>query len=267
MNRRLFFSIIALFSGMLNDLPTVHLIPDCSISKVENFPEFMVAIYQIQATITTLSIALISLMSGVSNETIYGVSISHYIMQMKPKVLKHKNIIIFLLSLILINYFFISFKFYNLVISVFILTIVLIIFMSVEIFEVFKGREPLKKEIGNHIKGKYTEIKLLDTLFNDTLTAIDRDETLRFKENMDLLIIIFEKSIKNFINDKALVAKWENNLIEIFSKGLGKTRGKILKMSYEYFDQIYSILFKERDIAAVRINNGEAKHDISLNLI
>ncbi|MCC5910218.1 MAG: APC family permease [Clostridiaceae bacterium] len=235
--------------GILSDLLIVNIVPNFLISQVENFSEFTVVIYQIQATITTLSIALIALMSGVSNDTVYGVSIAHYIMQMKPIILKHKNIITFLLSLILLNYFFISFGLYNSLVSIFIVTIVLIIFMSNEIFRVFQGREQVKKEISNHIKNNHSDTKLLEILFGDILTSIDRDEVLKFKENMNLLIVIFRNSIGLFNKDKILILKWQNNLIEIFAKAFSKTRGRTLKLAYLYFDEIYTVLSKETSVA------------------
>lgn len=243
-----FISIVCML-GISSDLLVFNIIPNFMISKVEDFPAFVMMIYQLQVTITTLSIALIALMSGASHETVYGVPVAHYIMQLKPRFLKHKNIITTLLSFILASYFFISFGMYNSVVAIFFITIVLIIFMSNQIFTVFQGRDELKIEISRYIEKNSLDINVLNLLFRDIFNSIDSDETIRFKENMNLLIMIFNKSINLLSNNEALKLKWQENLEKVFVNAFSKARGTILKLSYSYFDETYEIISKEDSIA------------------
>ncbi len=230
--------------GLAIDLDIFNFIPFFLISKVVNFSDFIVVIFQIQSTISTLCIALIALVSSVSNETIYGVSIAQYILQMKPVFLKHKNIITILLLLVLASYLFISFGMYNSVVAALFVTVILIIFMSNEIFNVFQGREQLKSEISNFIKENYLDTKILDILFNDIVSSIDRDEGLKLKENMDLLIIIFSKTIDQFTNNNTLKIKWQVFLKEIFTNSFNKLRTNNMNLAYSYFDDVYRSISK-----------------------
>lgn len=95
----------------------------------------MNTLFQVQASIATLGIALISLLAGTSKEMVFGTPISYYIMQKKPIIFTHKNIILIELLLIVMSYITIVFNYYNTLVVGFILSIVIIGLMVHNILE------------------------------------------------------------------------------------------------------------------------------------
>jgi len=55
------------------------------IIKVENISEFSLALIQIQATIVTLMLSIIGILSGVLSDQYMGVSVSYYFLEIKPR--------------------------------------------------------------------------------------------------------------------------------------------------------------------------------------
>ena len=98
------FSAALLYAvAMLADF-SVMLPPDFLILKYETPADLLLTLFSVQASISTISIAVVSIITGVTNETIYGVSVSKYITSIKPKIFKHKFLIIASLVWIFGNY-------------------------------------------------------------------------------------------------------------------------------------------------------------------
>lgn len=231
--------------GVGSDTILKDSMPEILISRVDNLSDFEMVIYQIQATITTLGIALITILSGVSHDTLYGISIAHYILQKRSRVLNHKNIITILIAFILVNYLFISFNMFNSVVASLFVTALLILSMTFDIFTIFKGRKFLESEIGDYIIKNSSDVNILDIVFKDAKTAIDREEMLRFKENMNLILKLLHESRSFIESEKTLKEKWENGLAEIFADAFKKTRGMNLKMVFSYFESVYKTISNE----------------------
>jgi putative uncharacterized protein (fragment) len=80
----LLFTIAFLFLGAMIDSMVI-----CKqilvIIKVENISEFSLALIQIQATIVTLMLSIIGILSGVLSDQYMGVSVSYYFLEIKPR--------------------------------------------------------------------------------------------------------------------------------------------------------------------------------------
>lgn len=107
----LFFTISFLLLGAIIDSMVIcKQIP--VIIKVENISEFSLALIQIQATIVTLMLSIIGILSGVLSDQYMGVSVSYYFLEIKPYPLTHKTIVyaeFILLGFSLIGYVFLLF--------------------------------------------------------------------------------------------------------------------------------------------------------------
>ncbi|MFW6017055.1 MAG: hypothetical protein ACOCRK_11505, partial [bacterium] len=88
----LFSVTIVMALGICFDTIFLGNIPSIFETRFDRIQDLELVIYQIQATITTLGIALITILSGVSGDIVYGYSTARYILQIRPKILKHKNI-------------------------------------------------------------------------------------------------------------------------------------------------------------------------------
>ena len=109
----LFFTISFLLLGAIIDSMVIcKQIP--VIIKVENISEFSLALIQIQATIVTLMLSIIGILSGVLSDQYMGVSVSYYFLEIKPYPLTHKKIVyaeFILLGFSLIGYVFLLYNF------------------------------------------------------------------------------------------------------------------------------------------------------------
>ena len=106
--KSLLFEIVVI-SGIIGMI-TCSILADCSIVKIPQFfimnvhnqEELMFNLFATQATVATISIAIVSLVSGVVSDSIYGISVTRYISQLMPRLFKHKRLIIFSLIITLL---------------------------------------------------------------------------------------------------------------------------------------------------------------------
>ena len=67
---------------------------------IEDINSFSLTLLQIQASIATLTIALVALISGNISDSYMGVSVSNYYLNLRPAILKQKVIIVFSMILL-----------------------------------------------------------------------------------------------------------------------------------------------------------------------
>lgn len=233
-----------LLIGVCTDAIFSGYIPDFMIMKSSDAEGLSLVLFQVQSTVATLGIALISILSSSNNEMIYGVSISQFILQIRPKVLKHRNILIAILSLIAIDYVFVAFQFRNSVVSVFFVTLYLIVYILIEILDVFNGRVKHTSEIGAYIKNNSSNFDVTNSLFEDTLVSIERTELIRFSENSKLIVDLIGHNAQEIENIIEYKSHWENNIKEIFARLLSTPNEIDLKITYKLLKTIYDQIIK-----------------------
>lgn len=108
-------------------------------------------ILQIQGTIDTLSIAVLSLLGGRISETYMGMPLIDFILNRKPVCLKQKWIINSLIFLLCFNIFLHLLGLYNTVLALFLVTAGLIVISIKEIYEVFSGDIVIENEIKSYL--------------------------------------------------------------------------------------------------------------------
>lgn len=232
---------MAIIIGILTDTFFIKYIPQFMIAKIDNYYDFAVVMFQIQATVTTLGIALVTLLSSTINDTIYGISISKFILNYRPKFLKQKYVISIMLSMNMLTFVCISIGAYNCVISVFMITFYLILYMTYEILTVFNGREPMKEEINKYIQANLSNLDMLKNIFNDTILAIEQEKRIKVRENLDYELFIFKIS-EELISNNKIREVWQDGLYAIFSKLYRNSRGEELQEAYLYLDKFYEII-------------------------
>lgn len=113
-------------------------------------PEYLFqSVFQIQATISTLGITVIGLLTSLFSAKHYGITVTSYVLNMKPKILKHKFFIILSLSFIALDYLFMAFELYNLVFALLISSILIFIRISLAVFWALTQGNSIKYEIHN----------------------------------------------------------------------------------------------------------------------
>ena len=104
------------------------------IYTVPNYDAVSLAVIQIQATVFTLTIALMALLGGRITDEFLGVKYNNFIMNIKPYFLTQKRIISLLLILLVMNVFFHMFSCYNIVTAIFAVTVVLVAYSASAIY-------------------------------------------------------------------------------------------------------------------------------------
>lgn len=186
--------VIIIVTSFLADLSVIPL-ADSIILKVENEEDLFFTLFSVQASIATLSIAIISIITGLTNETILGVSVSGYIAEMKPAILTHKRVIIANVLLSAINYVCVALTYYNLSIALFIISIILTLDLVIDVYVIFGGKQRIFEEIHSYIMSHY-QASYLSDLNNEIANAIDSGNSLVLSKDVDILIEIFESEVK-----------------------------------------------------------------------
>lgn len=118
---------------------------------VLEYPSVSLTVLSIQATVSTLVITIISLMTNKMDKSCYGVAQNDFLLNIKPWFFKQKRIIIIELILIGSSVVLHIFRCYNVVIAVFAVSLYLVYISVSEVYEVFSGTEKLKDEIREYV--------------------------------------------------------------------------------------------------------------------
>lgn len=102
---------------------------------------------QIQATMVGISIALISLISGLNTESRYGISFCDFYMNRKAAIFTQKRVVIVAIALIGLSLFCHLFAWYNVVFSILLISCGLIILSAMMLFSALSGKEHTEEEL------------------------------------------------------------------------------------------------------------------------
>lgn len=92
--------IATIFISFLVDLSVVS-VPFWLVHKFSDTEGLLLTLFTVQASVSTLGIALVSIINGSTNETIYGISITRYITKIKPVFFTHNRLIIINLIIVI----------------------------------------------------------------------------------------------------------------------------------------------------------------------
>lgn len=260
--------LIILGFALSIDRGVINNLPDNIWINEEMAKDIMLNVFAAQASVSTLGIALISILGGIVKDKIYGISISQYLMEDRPLIFKHKVNIIIQLILIVFSYIFMSLEIFNLLIGIFFTSIIIVCMMVWDIFIIFYGNEYIRKEIHEYFLSIFDKSKsrsidkrktLLKSIKKDTLISVDIGDTVVLKENLNLFSDILEKISLNYYDDNNEVfEQWEDSVSDIFNKILKD--GDINKIII-VLENIQSMYEKCNDI-----NNNTNIKDINIHL-
>ncbi|PGR23034.1 hypothetical protein COC52_24895 [Priestia megaterium] len=154
-NKILFFILLVIFIGVLqafyfNNNYNSSLIKFLTIRQKES-DSLINTIWQVQAGVTTLTIAILALIVGLNKEKRYGIKVLQYILITKPKFLKYHDEIILSIILLFISYFFVAYGALPSVVFLFFVSTVLIIDMVYTSIKVVLFDEKVDLELKDYI--------------------------------------------------------------------------------------------------------------------
>ena len=124
----------------------------CVLIEVKDLTNASLVFLQIQATITTLIITIIALLSGSISDSYMGIPVSMFYLEIRPVYLKQKRVILIEFVSLAISLCAHLLGMYNFVIVNFLVSLVLILVSAFEIYEVFNGKKTTLEEIESYVQ-------------------------------------------------------------------------------------------------------------------
>ena len=240
----LIYNLLLLLIGVISPILYKYIelyIPSFLLIKQKEISSLLNTIFQVQATLATLSLPIISLMLIFFNQGVYGVEILGFTFIQKNKYKLNLNEkAISLLIFVLIEYYFVATNNIQGTLIILLVTIFEIISILHFTLEILSSTQKLSRNIRNNvaeiltsgIKNNHNQFnKISNQLYSDTRKRI-LDNDIILQENLDLYIdILFINSdynkknfikIQNEIND-IVNLMITNNLFEesvLFTKNL-----------------------------------------------
>lgn len=123
----------------------------------EKWAELIFNLFTIQATIATLSISIIAIITGFQSKSVYGITVTHYVTSLKPCMFKHKVLMIADLVITGANYFCVAYKWFNVSIALFAISIIISCVLIWDTSFVFKQSNVISNEIASFLEENYNK--------------------------------------------------------------------------------------------------------------
>ena len=157
--------------------------------------DLLFTLFGIQATIATLSISIIAIITGFQSKSVCGVSVTHYVTSLKPCIFKHKVLMIADLVITVINYFIVAFELYNISISLFTVSVIISCILIIDTSFVFKKSSVIYQEIGDFLLENYT----IDS-FRDLELSINEHISSEYSSELEVELKFINKLLKTELN-------------------------------------------------------------------
>lgn len=187
-----FFYILIAYI-IINVIFDIYNIKVISLPLTEDeFSSIVKDLFGIQASISTLGIALIALLTESIKEKIYGIRIGHFVMTNHYKLLTHESIIIFEILILIVNYVFLTLEFLNGSVALFVVSLLLVMYLTRDILKLFVRKEEIYSDLRTHIveeikAGTKEEVEIILKSLNDNLIELAYEhKILELKENLEI---------------------------------------------------------------------------------
>lgn len=200
---------------------------------------------QIQATLSTLTIAVMALLSGSISESYMGISISLYYLETRPCLTKTSYIIVAQFVLIItsiINHIYLN---YYIVLSILISSILLIVITIFNIYEIFKGKDNYIHEIESYMDWKLnndSDYKIIGRRYVENWEEVIVKQTQsEFDKFFDYFMIFIKRLFKeNDIDDINSIS--EELVLCMLNSDYDKVKIKGIVFVDKYYKGMYLLL-------------------------
>ena len=240
----IFVAIIVM--SFLSDFSVIP-IPSFASLNLSGIEELFVSLFTVQASVATVSIAIVSIITGLVSESILGISVSGFITNRKPVVLKHNRLIIANLIVTALNYVSVAMAFFNVCIALFIISIVITILLVDEVYIIFLGKNRIRKEIHEFVFENY-DAEILNDLNNELLSAIEIGNSLTITEDFEIIKKIFKaEAIKSNYKSNEIIEQLSKMVCDAFEKTSYKHNGQRINYCLLQICEIYKIANENED--------------------
>ncbi len=213
-----------------------------AIIVVHNLNGLSLTMLQIQATLTTLVIAVVALLTGSISDSYMGISISSYYMDIRPYVLKWKVVTLTEFSLLGINVLCHIFELYNLVIAIFAASLIILVIYILEINDVFKGRDNSLNEIKEYYEWLLKNSKQYEKngkqFVLDWKSSINVQSSADFNAYFDMFMCMIFQIMENESNLKLVNSFAEEMAVTLLEDDSQTNKIKGIKFIDDYYNRI-----------------------------
>ena len=162
--------------------------------------DISLAILQIQATVMTLSLTIITILSGSIADSYMGVAISEYYLEKRPVLFKQRCIIIIEFVCLICSVFFHIITKDSLVIACFLISVGLILISVAEVYSSFKGKNHTSNEIELYVRYLFEEDEKYQntgkSFLKDWKAIVEKQSLEEFNQYFNLFIILVKRCIR-----------------------------------------------------------------------
>lgn len=227
----------------------VVIVEDSILITIEDIQSFSLTILQIQATIGTLIVAIIALITGNISDSYMGVSVSDFYLNIKPWKLKQKTLIFISLGLCLLGVIAHSLKLYNVVFYLFIATLIAIATSIIEIYSAFRGKNTENLEIEayiNYILESDAEFSKKENIYKNFVLDWKKVVVSQDKQSYEKYFGVFEKCMLvawDYETDKGLMSIQQQCYSMAYCL-LGSEKNATKERGIEFVQNVYDVLWR-----------------------
>lgn len=231
---------------------------------VLNYDAVSLVIIQIQATVQTLSIALLALASGKMNKSYMGIGYNNFQFNIRPFWFSQKRIITGSVILLIVNVFLHMAELYNAVVAVFIVVCLLIIISVREIYAVFTNGASADEEIYAYLlsyaedrKDTETVLEMFKVLCIGWRETGEAQSELQYEKYLKVYKALFDVLIFDMnTNSQKEIEKETSEIIKCFSKAESKRiKERSLSFLNEYYEYLWTKISWNKEKAQA-VKNG-----------
>ena len=153
-------------------------------------------LFSAQAAMVGVVLAILALLANVVNSRIYGLSVTRYIMIIRPGLFRHHIVFVVTVMLVAVSWIFLAFDLNNLSVATFFVTITLLIRLILDITEVMYSMEGLEKEIRKYVLSS-EDFEYKRNLFKEFTESIMIGDIVVIKRDLTLLKKIIIKTFRS----------------------------------------------------------------------
>lgn len=232
---------------------------------------------QVDATVLTLTISLVAIMSGVLSDSHMGISFSDYYLNIRPRI--YKQLVIIVLSLVYLTGCSICYwGRANYMVAAFLLCEILLVLMStLSIYAVFGGKERLKREIEDYSVSMQTKdmnkkVAIVDIqnafieAFSQILANGKKDEFDEYSKVLsDITRYVWEN--RNSEDSIYTLEEYEKNcekLLDVCTKSSNyDSKILYLRLLDSIYEDLYNLIREEKNFKQHESNVQHSFHIVS----
>lgn len=242
----IFGILLCLCIGIFLDWNVIN--KDNILIHVDDISSFSLTVLQIQATIATLTVAIIALITGSISDSHMGVSISDFYLNIKPWILKQKILIFLSLGLCLAGTIFHLLGLYNIVFYLFIATLITVSISIIEIYSAFRGKNVQEEEIEAYIdylieskEELQIKVNIYQNFVSDWKRVVNSQERQSYKKYFALFKKCILKILDYEIDEGLIVIK--KQCYSMAYCLLNSERITMKESGIEFIEDVYEVLW------------------------